>query len=148
MNDAARLAQTAAKLSLVATVVVVAVKLTAAYMSRSVGVLSEGLQSTLDIAMSALAVAAVGYAAKPADRDHPYGHGKAEALAGAMQMLVIIATSGYILFRAWQRLREPEDIRWDIGAIAAFFALSNRMANMISMRPNDEFYLMGRAPRS
>ena len=40
-----------------------------------------------------------------------------------------------------------EDI-WDIGAIAAFFALSNRMANMISMRPNDEFYLMGRLPKA
>ncbi|HXR55576.1 MAG TPA: peroxidase-related enzyme [Casimicrobiaceae bacterium] len=40
-----------------------------------------------------------------------------------------------------------EDI-WDIGAIAAFFALSNRMANLISMRPNDEFYAMGRAPRA
>jgi uncharacterized peroxidase-related enzyme len=40
-----------------------------------------------------------------------------------------------------------EDI-WDIGAIAAFFALSNRMANMISMRPNDEFFLLGRLPRS
>ena len=39
-----------------------------------------------------------------------------------------------------------EDI-WDIGAIAAFFALSNRMANMIGMRPNDEFYLLGRIPR-
>jgi len=39
-----------------------------------------------------------------------------------------------------------EDI-WDIGAIAAFFALSNRMANMISMRPNDEFHLMGRVPK-
>jgi alkylhydroperoxidase family enzyme len=39
-----------------------------------------------------------------------------------------------------------EDI-WDIGAIAAFFALSNRMANLIGMRPNDEFYLMGRVPR-
>ena len=36
---------------------------------------------------------------------------------------------------------------WDIGAIAAFFALSNRMANMISMRPNDEFFLMGRVPK-
>ena len=35
---------------------------------------------------------------------------------------------------------------WDIGAIAAFFALSNRMANMVSMRPNDEFHAMGRAP--
>ena len=40
-----------------------------------------------------------------------------------------------------------EDI-WDIGAIAAFFALSNRMANLISMRPNDQFYLMGRVPKA
>jgi uncharacterized peroxidase-related enzyme len=40
-----------------------------------------------------------------------------------------------------------EDI-WDIGGIAAFFALSNRMANLISMRPNDEFYGMGRTPKS
>ena len=40
-----------------------------------------------------------------------------------------------------------EDI-WDIGAIAAFFALSNRMANLIGMRPNDEFYAMGRLPRT
>jgi uncharacterized peroxidase-related enzyme len=39
-----------------------------------------------------------------------------------------------------------EDI-WDIGAVAAFFALSNRMANMIAMRPNDEFYLLGRLPK-
>ncbi len=36
---------------------------------------------------------------------------------------------------------------WDIGAIAAFFGLSNRMANLIGLRPNDEFYLMGRVPR-
>lgn len=39
-----------------------------------------------------------------------------------------------------------EDI-WDIGAIAAFFALSNRLANLISLRPNDEFYLLGRVPK-
>ena len=37
---------------------------------------------------------------------------------------------------------------WDIGAITALFGLSNRMANLTSMRPNDEFYLMGRLPRS
>jgi len=36
---------------------------------------------------------------------------------------------------------------WDIGAIAAFFALSNRMANLSGMMPNPEFYLMGRVPR-
>ena len=40
-----------------------------------------------------------------------------------------------------------EDI-WDIGAIAAFFALSNRMANLIAMRPNDEFYTLGRVPKT
>ncbi len=40
-----------------------------------------------------------------------------------------------------------EDI-WDIAAITAFFGLSNRLANVIGMRPNDEFYLMGRVPRS
>ena len=40
-----------------------------------------------------------------------------------------------------------EDI-WDIGAVAAFFALSNRMANLTAMRPNDEFYLLGRLPKA
>ena len=40
-----------------------------------------------------------------------------------------------------------DDDIWDIAAIAAFFALSNRMANVTGMRPNDEFYLMGRLPK-
>lgn len=40
-----------------------------------------------------------------------------------------------------------DDDIWDITAIAAFFALSNRMANVTNMRPNDEFYLMGRLPK-
>jgi uncharacterized peroxidase-related enzyme len=39
-----------------------------------------------------------------------------------------------------------EDI-WDMGAIAAFFALSNRMASLTGMWPNEEFYLLGRLPR-
>ena len=41
-----------------------------------------------------------------------------------------------------------QDEAWDIAAIAAFFALSNRLATASSMRPNDEFYLMGRVPKS
>ena len=41
---------------------------------------------------------------------------------------------------------DDEDV-WDITAITAFFGLSNRMANVTGMRPNDEFYLMGRVPR-
>jgi uncharacterized peroxidase-related enzyme len=42
---------------------------------------------------------------------------------------------------------DDEDI-WDIGNISAFFSLSNRMANLIALRPNDEFYALGRVPRS
>jgi uncharacterized peroxidase-related enzyme len=41
-----------------------------------------------------------------------------------------------------------DDDIWDIGNIAAFFCLSNRMANLIGLRPNDEFYLLGRAPKA
>ncbi|MGL1834031.1 peroxidase-related enzyme [Rhodocyclaceae bacterium SMB388] len=51
----------------------------------------------------------------------------------------------------YARLREhgfSDDDAWDIGAIAAFFAMSNRLANMSSMRPNEEFYLMGRLPKT
>ena len=40
-----------------------------------------------------------------------------------------------------------DDDIWDIAAITAFFGMSNRLANFLSMRPNDEFYLMGRLPR-
>src|ERR1700742_1318173 len=41
-----------------------------------------------------------------------------------------------------------QDDIWDIAAISSFFALSNRMANVTAMRPNDEFYLMGRLPKA
>ena len=50
----------------------------------------------------------------------------------------------------YARLREhgfTDEDAWDIAAIAAFFAMSNRLANMTGMRPNDEFYQMGRAPK-
>jgi uncharacterized peroxidase-related enzyme len=40
-----------------------------------------------------------------------------------------------------------DDDIWDITAISAFFALSNRLANVTAMRPNDEFYMMGRLPK-
>lgn len=66
----------------------------------------------------------------------------------AMKVCLASAAVEEADFRA---LREhglnDEDI-WDIAAITAFFGLSNRMANVIGMRPNDEFHLMGRVPRN
>jgi uncharacterized peroxidase-related enzyme len=65
--------------------------------------------------------------------------------------LKVCSDSSHLVEADYEALRtrgfSDEDI-WDIGAITAFFGLSNRMANLISMRPNDEFYLMGRLPRT
>ena len=57
--------------------------------------------------------------------------------------------SGEIEDADYDRLREhgfSDEDAWDIAAIAAYFAMSNRLANMSGMRPNDEFYSMGRVP--
>ena len=51
-------------------------------------------------------------------------------------------------FAALREYGFTEDDIWDVGSITAFFGMSNRLANMSSMRPNDEFYLMGRVPRA
>jgi uncharacterized peroxidase-related enzyme len=50
-------------------------------------------------------------------------------------------------YDALQRQGFSDDDAWDIAAIAAFYAMSNRLANAFSIRPNDEFYAMGREPR-
>lgn len=64
--------------------------------------------------------------------------------------LKVCQDSGSIVEADFEALRrhgfDDEDI-WDIGAITALFGLSNRMANLLSLRPNDEFYLMGRVPK-
>jgi uncharacterized peroxidase-related enzyme len=65
----------------------------------------------------------------------------------AMKVALEAQTVGDADFAALKGHGFSEDDIWDIAAIAAFFALSNRMANVTAMRPNDEFYLMGRLPK-
>lgn len=82
-------------------------------------------------------------------------HRKADISARQKAMLdfalKVCRASGSVDETDFQALREQgftdEDI-WDIAAITAFFGLSNRMANVISMRPNEEFFLMGRVPKA
>jgi uncharacterized peroxidase-related enzyme len=68
-----------------------------------------------------------------------------------LDFAVLIATDSHLATEAdFDELRThgfTDDDIWDIGAIAAFFALSNRMANLTAMRPNDEFYSIARQPR-
>ncbi len=63
----------------------------------------------------------------------------------------VCADSGAIVEADFAALRAhgfTDEDAWDIGAITALFGLSNRMANLTSMQPNDEFYLMGRVPKA
>ncbi|MGI8896282.1 MAG: peroxidase-related enzyme, partial [Casimicrobiaceae bacterium] len=69
-------------------------------------------------------------------------------LAFALKVALESNTIGDEDFAALRAHGFSDEDAWDIGAIAAFFALSNRMANMIAMRPNDEFFTMGRTPKS
>jgi len=68
-------------------------------------------------------------------------------LGFAMKVCLDSASVGDGDFAALREHGFSDEDAWDIGAITALFGLSNRMANMTSMRPNDEFYLMGRLPR-
>jgi uncharacterized peroxidase-related enzyme len=65
----------------------------------------------------------------------------------AMQTALQPWTIGEADFEALRAHGFSDEDIWDIGGVAAFFALSNRMANLISMRPNDEFYNLGREKR-
>ncbi|MEJ7668638.1 MAG: peroxidase-related enzyme [Casimicrobiaceae bacterium] len=69
-------------------------------------------------------------------------------LAFALKVALESSAIGDADFAALRAHGFSDEDAWDIGAIAAFFALSNRMANMIAMRPNDEFFTMGRIPKS
>jgi uncharacterized peroxidase-related enzyme len=66
----------------------------------------------------------------------------------AMKVATASNTVGESDFEALRAHGFSDDDAWDIGAIAAFFAMSNRLANMTGMRPNDEFYLLGRLPKA
>lgn len=102
---------------------VVVIKLYGAYRSGSISVLAEGLQSTVDILMSLLAFAAVSYSAKPPDERHAYGHGKAELLSSAVQMIFVLGSSVFILIQAYVRFVTPRPIAWDWGLAMMALAL-------------------------
>ena len=126
--DRLRAVDRVARWSLASTIVIVGIKLGAAAVSGSISVLAEALQSLLDVAMSAMALVTVRYAARPADEDHPYGHGKAELLASATQMVVVIGTSAVIAWQASLRFHNPQPIQVDWGIAAMAYAV---VANLV-----------------
>lgn len=113
--------------SLTATIVVVLVKLVAAYYSGSLSVLAEALQSLVDIVIALTTIAVLRLASRPPDEEHPYGHGKAELLSGAFQMMIIIGVSVAISIAAWMRFKDPKEIETTIGMYAMAYAVVSNL---------------------
>jgi cation diffusion facilitator family transporter len=79
--------------SVAAAAALVAIKLLVGVLSNSLGVLAEAIHSATDLAAALLTLFAVRVAVRPADRDHPYGHGKAEHLSALGESVILIAAS-------------------------------------------------------
>ena len=101
----------AASLALLVTIGLTAMKLIAAYMSNSVGVLSEGIHSFLDLISATLSFFTVRVAGKPADYDHPFGHGKIETLSSLFESLLLAIAAILITLEAAEHIRNPHPIQ-------------------------------------
>ena len=105
-----RLMRRASRASVVAASILVVAKTIAWLMTDSVAVLSSLVDSLLDVVASGINLLAVRQALTPADREHRFGHGKAEPLAGLGQAVLIGGSAAFLLYEATDRLIHPQPI--------------------------------------
>jgi cation diffusion facilitator family transporter len=99
-----------ALLSVLSNTVLVVSKLVVGFLIGSVSVLSEAIHSGVDLVASAIAYFAVRTSGKPADEDHPYGHGKVENISGTVEAVLIFLAAGWIIYEAVDKLRHPRPL--------------------------------------
>ena len=132
------LARRAALASVACAILLGSLKAWAAWRTGSVAVLASLADSVLDLVASLVTLGGVHWASQPADHDHRFGHGKAEALAALFQVVVIAVSAFAILLRASQRLMEsrtsvePEyGIAVSLVAIGATLALTRYQRSVV-----------------
>ena len=109
-EETAKLLRLATYASTSVAIVLIAAKLFAWAASDSVSLLATLIDSMLDAVASIINLVAVRHALTTADKEHRFGHGKAEALAGLSQSLFIAGSAGYLLIEAWQRVIQPSAV--------------------------------------
>ncbi|MBR1982661.1 MAG: cation transporter [Akkermansia sp.] len=115
-----------------------AVKLVVGVMTGSLGILSEALHSALDLVAAGGTVFAVKMAAQPADDEHPYGHGKVENLMALAETLLLLATAGWVILEALERLTSDDpaalEVRfsyWAFGVVILSIVVDVNRAAML-----------------
>ncbi|MFN3274454.1 MAG: cation diffusion facilitator family transporter [Paracoccus sp. (in: a-proteobacteria)] len=96
--------------SIVLGLVVLALKTLAWWLTGSVALLSDALESIVNVAAAVAAVIAIQVAQRPADQVHPYGHDKAEFISAVLEGVLIILAALLILREAWGALQTPREI--------------------------------------
>ncbi len=102
-----------ALVSVVAAATLLALKLVVGLLTSSLGLISEALHSGTDLVAALLTFYAVGYAVRPADRGHHYGHGKAEHLSALAEATILVAATVLIVWRAVTRLTGSNPVQVD-----------------------------------
>src|SRR5262249_52768075 len=103
----ARLLPRYAWISAWAAVVTIVLKTSASALTGSIGLLSDALESFVNLATAALAIAMLNLAARPEDEDHPHGHGKAEYFSSGVEGALVFLTGIGIAAAAVQRFLHP-----------------------------------------
>lgn len=122
----------AAQLSILSNSVLIVIKLIVGIMMQSVSVLSEAVHSGIDLIASIIALLAVRESGKPADDEHPFGHGKIENVAGTIEAVLIFGVALYIIWEAVHKLIKGsvEIENLEIGAVVmGISALANYLVS-------------------
>src|SRR5512142_80696 len=90
--------------SVLAAVFLTSMKIVVGLLTHSLGILSEAAHSGLDLIAAVVTLAAVRVSDRPPDYEHPYGHGKVENLSALVETLLLLATCGWIVYEATDRL--------------------------------------------
>ena len=107
-------AQTNLRVQRLVTVVAVllfAIKITAWWLTSSVSILTDALESTVNVVAGFISLYSLSVSAKPRDTDHPYGHGKAEFLSAAFEGSMITIAGGIIIYESIKSLRDPKALK-------------------------------------
>jgi len=99
-----------ATLSIVSNSVLIILKVVAGILSGSISIVSEAIHSSMDLIASIIAFFSVTMSSKPADKKHPYGHGKIENVSGVIEGLLIFVAAFLIIFQAIKKILHPSEI--------------------------------------
>ncbi|MFM2263435.1 MAG: hypothetical protein RI959_2111, partial [Pseudomonadota bacterium] len=97
--------------SVVVALVTIALKTWAWWITGSVGLLSDAMESLVNLASAVFGLVMVTVAARPADDDHPYGHHKAEYFSSGFEGILIIAAAVGIMWASMGRVFDPQPLQ-------------------------------------